>query len=70
MLWCLEQGQHRSSLLVLTGCNPGPVTNISDSWATCGVMVSMSAFLACHQCLSAGLSLEFFGFKKLVCGIF
>ena len=25
--------------------------------ATCGVMVSMSAFLACHECYSAGLSL-------------
>ena len=37
---------------------------------TCGVTVSMSAFLACHQCYSAGLSLAWgLNLRALVCGI-
>ena len=36
-----------------------------------GVMVSMSAFLACHQCYCAGSSLAWgLNFWAVVCGIF
>ena len=39
--------------------------------ATCGVTVSMSAFLACHQCYCAGPSLAWgLNLRALVCGIF
>ena len=39
--------------------------------ATCGVTVSMSAFLACHQCYCAGLSLAWgLSLRAVVCGIF
>ena len=38
---------------------------------THGVTVSMSAFLACHQCYCAGLSLVWgLNLRALVCGIF
>ena len=38
---------------------------------TRGVMVSMSAFLACHQCYCAGSSLAWgLNLRALVCGIF
>ena len=38
---------------------------------TRGVTVSTSAFLACHQCHSAGSSLAWgLNFRALVCGIF
>ena len=36
-----------------------------------GVMVSMSAFLACHQCYCAGSSLAWgLNLRAVVCGIF
>ena len=39
--------------------------------ATCGVTVSMSAFLACHQCYCAGSSLAWgLNLWALVCSIF
>ena len=39
--------------------------------ATRGVTVSMSAFLACHQCYCAGSSLAWgLNLRALVCGIF
>ena len=39
--------------------------------ATRGVMVSTSAFLACHQCWSAGSSFAWdLNFRALECGIF
>ena len=39
--------------------------------ATRGVTVSMSAFLACHQCYCAGSSLAWgLNVRALVCGIF
>ena len=39
--------------------------------ATRGVMVSMSAFLACHQCYCAGSSLAWgLNLRAVVCGIF
>ena len=39
--------------------------------ATRGVMVIMSAFLACHQYFSAGSSLAWgLNFRALICGIF
>ena len=39
--------------------------------ATRGVTVSMSAFLACHQCYCAGSSLAYgFNLRAVVCGIF
>ena len=39
--------------------------------ATCGVTVSMSAFLACHQCYCASLSLAWgLNLPAVVCGIF
>ena len=38
---------------------------------TCGVTVSMSAFLACHQCYCAGSSLAWgLNLRAVVCGIF
>ena len=40
-------------------------------WATRGVTVSMSAFLACHQCCCAGSSLAWgLKLRAVVCGIF
>ena len=40
-------------------------------WATRGVTVSMSAFLACHQCCCAGSSLAWgLNLRAVVCGIF
>ena len=40
-------------------------------WATHGVTVSMSAFLACHQCYCAGSSLAWgLNFRAVVSGIF
>ena len=39
--------------------------------ATCGATVSMSAFLACHQCYCAGSSLAWgLNLRAVVCGIF
>ena len=39
--------------------------------ATRGVTVSMSAFLACHQCYCAGSSLTWgLNLRAVVCGIF
>ena len=39
--------------------------------ATRGVTVSMSAFLACHQCYCAGSSLAWgLNLQAVVCGIF
>ena len=39
--------------------------------ATCGATVSMSAFLACHQCYCAGSSLAWgLNLWAIVCGIF
>ena len=39
--------------------------------ATRGVTVSMSAFLACHQCYCAGSSLAWgLNLRAVVCGIF
>ena len=39
--------------------------------ATSGVTVSMSAFLACHQCYCAGSSLAWgLNLRAVVCGIF
>ena len=44
---------------------------ICDCGATHGVTVSMSAFLACHQCYCAGLSLAWgLNLRPVVCGIF
>ena len=41
------------------------------SGSTCGVTVSTSAFLACHQCCCAGSSLAWgLNHRALVCGIF
>ena len=41
------------------------------SYAPCGVTVSTSAFLACHQCYCAGSSLAWdLNLRALVCGIF
>ena len=54
-------------------------SRMSDVWetvalfngATPGVTVSMSAFLACHQCYCASLSLAWgLNLRALVCGIF
>ena len=43
----------------------------TEQYATRGVMVSTSAFLACHQCKSAGSSLAWgLNFRTLVYGIF
>ena len=40
-------------------------------WAKRGVMVSMSAFLACHQCYCVGSSLAWgLNLRAVVCGIF
>ena len=48
-------------------------TIYSTSWILVrhGVTVSMSAFLACHQCYCAGSSLAWgLNLRALVCGIF
>ena len=43
----------------------------SDDGATRGVRVSMSAFLACHQCYCVGSSLAWgLNLRAVVCGIF
>ena len=43
----------------------------TDRQATRGVTVSMSAFLACHQCYCAGSSLAWgLNLRAVVCGIF
>ena len=47
------------------------VGNDVDLWATRGVTVSMSAFLACHQSYCAGSSLAWgLNLRAVVCGIF
>ena len=47
------------------------VANDVDLWATRGVIVSMSAFLACHQSYCAGSSLAWsLNLRAVVCGIF
>ena len=46
-------------------------TNIVSGGATRGVTVSMSAFLACHQCYCVGSSLTLgLNLRAVVCGIF
>ena len=43
----------------------------TGSEATRGATVSMSAFLACHQCYCAGSSLAWgLNLRAVVCGIF
>ena len=50
-------------LSILKGC--------TSLGATSGVTVSMSAFLACHQCYCAGSSLAWgLNLQAVVCGIF
>ena len=54
----------------------GSVVQVSYNWtvaqgATLGVTVSMSAFLACHQCYWTGSSLAWsLNLQAVVCGIF
>ena len=46
-------------------------TELSLYALTRGVTVSMSAFLACHQCYCAGSSLAWgLNLRAIVCGIF
>ena len=57
------------------GRESGHNTHSRKSWirhgATRGVMVSISAFLACHQCYCAGSSLAWgLNLRAVVCGIF
>ena len=56
-----------------SGLNPLACTTAlsGTKGATRGVTVSMSAFLACHQCYCAGSSLTWgLNFQAVVCGIF
>ena len=49
----------------------GQRCGVTVSTATSGVTVSMSAFLACHQCYCAGSSLAWgLNLRAVVCGIF
>ena len=49
----------------------GPTSPSADPITTRGVTVSMSAFLACHQCYCAGSSLAWgLNLRAVVCGIF
>ena len=57
--------EHYDFILVHAGSVLGHVGAIR------GVTVSTSAFLACHQCYCAGLSLAWgLNLRVLVCGIF
>ena len=51
-----------------------PQSEFTHAWcngATRGVTVSMSAFLACHQCYCMGSSLAWgLNLRAVVCGIF
>ena len=67
-----ESGQNKMKacfcILKDRQCNPLSVTKVG---ATRGVTVSMSAFLACHQCYCAGSSLAWgLNLRALVCGFF
>ena len=47
------------------------ISGVHHCGATRGVTVSMSAFLACHQCYGAGSSLAWvLNLRAVVCGIF
>ena len=48
-----------------------PLLAVHNQGAMRGVTVSMSAFLACHQCYCAGSSLAWgLNLRAVVCGIF
>ena len=50
---------------------PWLTTQLQVNGAMCGVTVSMSAFLACHQCYCVGSSLAWgLNLQTVVCGIF
>ena len=58
------------SLFVFIFCETARTRRFSVG-VTRGVMVSMSAFLACHQCYCAGSSLAWgLNLRAVVCGIF
>ena len=63
---------HRSSHIVYTDLHTYPPNHLpQQTLATRGVTVSMSAFLACHQCYCAGSSLAWgLNLQAVVCGIF
>ena len=64
-----KQIEYYTTLLVLM-LTYGSVC-VCDDGATCGVTVSLSAFLACHQCYCAGSSLVWgLNLRAVVCGIF
>ena len=49
----------------------GQVRRCVTVGTTCGVTISMSAFLACHQCYCAGSNLAWgLNLRAVVCGIF
>ena len=59
-------GKHRMVVVIGTAW-----TVIVLCLCTCRIVVSTSAFLACHQCWSEGSSLSLgLNFRDLVCGIF
>ena len=82
---CTDVSEHNSHVLELCGpfslywslsslwntTQKGVTIPTFDVGATRGVKVSVSAFLACHQCYCAGSSLAWgLNLRAVVCGIF
>ena len=62
---------HRATTKLLPVLGVSPICEFCLHGATRGVTVSMPAFLACHQCYCAGLSLAWgLNLRAVVCGIF
>ena len=73
VLWCKSSSY--ASIGGLTGLSAAMSVSglffVSGFGATRGVTVSMSAFLACHQCYCVGSSLAWgLNLRAVVCGIF